>query len=58
MSVLVGVKFHDWEKKILAKVEWASSVMLYMPEGWMSKPHRELWEVARHPTSPKFPMRF
>ena len=32
--------------------------MLFMPEGCWSKPHRELWEVARHQTSPKFPMGF
>ena len=39
------------------QIQWASSVMLVMAEGWWSKPHRELWEVARHQTSQKFPMR-
>ena len=39
--------------------QWAISIMLFMPEGCWSKPtNRELWEVARHQTSPKFPMRY
>ena len=36
-------------------IEWATSMMLFMLEGWWSQPHRKLWEVARHQTSPKFP---
>ena len=40
------------------RLQWASSIMFYMPEGCWSKPHRELREVARHQTSPKFPIRY
>ena len=38
--------------------QWAISILLFMPEGCWSKPHRELCEVARHQTSPKFSMRY
>ena len=43
---------------IIMGSQCAISIMLFMPEGCWSKPHRELWEVARHQTSPKFPMRY
>ena len=37
--------------------KWASSIMLFVPEGWWSQPHRELWRGLVSGNLPKFLMR-
>ena len=37
--------------------KWASSIKLFMPEGWQSLPHRKLWRGLVSRNLPKFPMR-
>ena len=60
-KLLSHIPFEHWADMSLTQkisIQWAISKMLFMPEGCWSKPHRELWEVTWHQTSPKFPMRF
>ena len=48
----------DWPLLNMAQGQWAISIMLFMPEGCWSKPHRELWRGLVSRNLPKFPMRF
>ena len=54
-SVAVAGSWNDWCPMAMQKQQWASSVMLFIAEGWWSKPHRELFRglVSRKP--PKVP---